>query len=67
VPTYALAVALGAASLALGAYIFLLLTDSADRGLPAGLLYFALPTIYVTAGGIWWVMRLVGLWPPRGR
>ena len=61
VPSLALQCAFGAAFLALGCYLVLVLTERADEGMLSGLL-LTFPVIIAFLGVVWWTARLVGLW-----
>ena len=45
----------------IAAYMILVLIGQEEHGRPLGILLFA-PAIFVTAGVLWWIMRLLGLW-----
>lgn len=60
-PRLALAAAFLATAVALSLYIVLVVVQMDDQGLPVALL-FSSPVICVTAGVIWWGLRLLGLW-----
>ena len=61
VPSLAVQAGLIAAILAVIAYMILVLIGQEEHGRPLGILLFA-PAIFVTAGVLWWIMRLLGLW-----
>lgn len=62
-PSFALQVGLIAAMAAMLGFLFLLLTDSVDYGMPVAILYL-LPIVYSAFGIPWWVLRLLGVGPP---
>lgn len=61
VPELAVQAGLIAAMLSMIAYIILVVIGRDEPGLPLGLLML-LPIICITAGIIWWMLRLLGLW-----
>ena len=65
-PQLALQAAFIAAIVGLLGYLILLAADMADEGLPLGLLIM-LPIVIIVGGIVWWVLRLLGLWPLRIR
>jgi hypothetical protein len=63
-PELALPAGLVAVIFALLVYRFLEITAGNEEGLPFGLLLL-LPFVCITAGVIWWIMRLLGFWEIR--
>ena len=61
IPSLAVQAGLIAAILAVAAYMVLVLVGQEEHGRPLGILLFA-PAIFVTAGVVWWVLRLLGVW-----
>ncbi len=61
IPAIALQAGLVAVIIAMLAYLFLRVTSSDEAGMPMGLLILS-PVICLTAGVIWWVLRLIGFW-----
>ena len=60
-PEYALPAGLIVMTLAMIIYRILVATGMDEAGLPMGLLLFG-PVICLTAGAIWWILRLLGWW-----
>ena len=60
-PSLALQAGMIAAILAVAVYMILVLAGQEEHGRPLGILLFA-PAIFVTAGAVWWVLRLLGVW-----
>ena len=61
-PVFALQAGLIAAMGAVIWYLFLFITENDRGGLPLGCMII-MPVIYAAAGLIWWILRLIGLWP----
>ena len=61
-PAFALQSGLIAAMGAVIWYLLLFITENDEGGLPLGCLMI-MPVLYTTAGILWWIMRLTGLWP----
>lgn len=57
-------IALVAVLVAMLIFLFLDLTETAEGGLPLGVLLF-FPIICIVAGMAWWLLRLLGLWVIR--
>lgn len=62
-PGYALRAAFIAAMLATVFYLFLFFLGLDEEGLPLGPLLL-LPVVIITAGVLWWTLRLLEFWQP---
>lgn len=60
-PSLAVQAGIIAAILAVAFYMGLVLVGQEEHGRPLGILLF-FPAAFVTAGVLWWIMRLLGLW-----
>ena len=60
-PSLAVTLGLIAAFIADVIYLVLVLAGQEEHGKTLGVLLF-FPVVFVTAGVLWWIMRLLGLW-----